>query len=46
MSTDKSIVIDANILIRAVLGKKVRDTIQILPQRHNFLPQISAMTML
>ena len=32
MSINKSIVIDANILIRAVLGKKVRDTIE------NFAP--------
>lgn len=41
MSTDKSIVIDANILIRAVLGKKVRDTIQIFaPTTQFFTPDL------
>ena len=46
MSTNKSIVIDANILIRAVLGKKVRDTIQTFAPTTQFSPQIYAMTML
>jgi predicted nucleic acid-binding protein len=41
MSTNKSIVIDANILIRAVLGKKVRDTIQTFaPTTQFFAPDI------
>ena len=41
MSTDKSIVIDANILIRAVLGKKVRDTIQTFaPTTQFFTPDL------
>jgi predicted nucleic acid-binding protein len=41
MSTNKSIVIDANILIRAVLGKKVRDTIQTFaPTTQFFTPDI------
>lgn len=41
MSTNKSIVIDANILIRAVLGKKVRDTIQAFaPTTQFFTPDL------
>jgi predicted nucleic acid-binding protein len=41
MSTNKSIVIDANILIRAVLGKKVRDTIQTFaPTTQFFTPDL------
>jgi predicted nucleic acid-binding protein len=41
MSTNKSIVIDANILIRAVLGKKVRDTIQnFAPTTQFFTPDL------
>jgi predicted nucleic acid-binding protein len=41
MSMNKSIVIDANILIRAVLGKKVRDTIQTFaPTTQFFTPDL------
>ena len=41
MSTNKSIVIDANILIRAVLGKKVRGTIQTFaPTTRFFTPDL------
>jgi predicted nucleic acid-binding protein len=41
MSTNKRIVIDANILIRAVLGQKVRDLIQnFAPSTQFFTPEL------
>ena len=38
--SNRAIVLDANILIRAVLGKRVRNSLPITPKRSNSLRQM------